>query len=133
MRAEARRSWVGCGALIGMERQWRARMASLRTNALVATGATGIRDLHRYIAATTPRTTPHTARSCDCVHFLDPSGRPDRRPLPARNPPRPSAAATGARERLPGADDKIYFIRDREPLTVLRDKFRSPPWLTFMA
>ncbi len=30
----------GCGALIGLERQWRARMAGLRTNALVATGAT---------------------------------------------------------------------------------------------
>ncbi|MER7673200.1 MgtC/SapB family protein [Kitasatospora sp. NPDC096128] len=31
---------VACGALIGMERQWRARMAGLRTNALVAAGAT---------------------------------------------------------------------------------------------
>ena len=31
---------VGCGALIGFERQWRARMAGLRTNALVAAGAT---------------------------------------------------------------------------------------------
>nr|WP_205863025.1 MgtC/SapB family protein [Planosporangium thailandense] len=31
---------VACGALIGIERQWRARMAGLRTNALVATGAT---------------------------------------------------------------------------------------------
>lgn len=31
---------VGCGALVGMERQWRARMAGLRTNALVAAGAT---------------------------------------------------------------------------------------------
>ncbi|MGW1159859.1 MgtC/SapB family protein [Streptomyces sp. NPDC002513] len=31
---------VGCGALIGVERQWRARMAGLRTNALVAVGAT---------------------------------------------------------------------------------------------
>jgi len=31
---------VGCGSLIGIERQWRARMAGLRTNALVATGAT---------------------------------------------------------------------------------------------
>ncbi len=31
---------VGCGAVIGLERQWRARMAGLRTNALVATGAT---------------------------------------------------------------------------------------------
>ncbi len=31
---------VGCGSLIGLERQWRARMAGLRTNALVATGAT---------------------------------------------------------------------------------------------
>ncbi|KOU38044.1 MgtC/SapB family protein [Streptomyces sp. WM6378] len=31
---------VGCGALIGIERQWRARMAGLRTNALVAAGAT---------------------------------------------------------------------------------------------
>ncbi|MFF0964744.1 MgtC/SapB family protein [Streptomyces sp. NPDC003703] len=30
----------GCGALIGVERQWRARMAGLRTNALVAVGAT---------------------------------------------------------------------------------------------
>ncbi|MGW2816807.1 MgtC/SapB family protein [Streptomyces sp. NPDC001415] len=31
---------VGCGALIGIERQWRARTAGLRTNALVAAGAT---------------------------------------------------------------------------------------------
>lgn len=30
---------VGLGALIGVERQYRARMAGLRTNALVATGA----------------------------------------------------------------------------------------------
>lgn len=29
-----------CGTLIGMERQWRARSAGLRTNALVALGAT---------------------------------------------------------------------------------------------
>ncbi|WP_432000161.1 MgtC/SapB family protein [Streptomyces sioyaensis] len=31
---------IACGALIGVERQWRARMAGLRTNALVAAGAT---------------------------------------------------------------------------------------------
>jgi putative Mg2+ transporter-C (MgtC) family protein len=31
---------AGCGALIGIERQWQARRAGLRTNALVATGAT---------------------------------------------------------------------------------------------
>jgi putative Mg2+ transporter-C (MgtC) family protein len=31
---------LGCGALIGIERQWRARMAGLRTIALVAGGAT---------------------------------------------------------------------------------------------
>src|ERR1700745_2775907 len=31
---------VGCAALIGFERQWRARLAGLRTNALVAGGAT---------------------------------------------------------------------------------------------
>lgn len=31
---------LGCGAVIGIERQWRARMAGLRTNALVAAGAT---------------------------------------------------------------------------------------------
>jgi putative Mg2+ transporter-C (MgtC) family protein len=31
---------LGCGALIGAERQWRARMAGLRTKALVAAGAT---------------------------------------------------------------------------------------------
>jgi len=31
---------LGCGALIGAERQWRARRAGLRTNALVAAGAT---------------------------------------------------------------------------------------------
>jgi putative Mg2+ transporter-C (MgtC) family protein len=30
---------LGCGALIGAERQWRARRAGLRTNALVAAGA----------------------------------------------------------------------------------------------
>src|ERR1700677_1500554 len=31
---------VGCGALIGFERQWRARTAALCTNALVSGGAT---------------------------------------------------------------------------------------------
>ena len=31
---------LSCGAVIGLERQWRARMAGLRTNALVAAGAT---------------------------------------------------------------------------------------------
>ncbi|PWJ24937.1 putative Mg2+ transporter-C (MgtC) family protein [Branchiibius hedensis] len=31
---------VGCGALIGFERQWRARTAGVRTNALVSLGAT---------------------------------------------------------------------------------------------
>ncbi|MGF2944285.1 MgtC/SapB family protein [Mycobacterium sp. Lab-001] len=31
---------VGCGAVVGVERQWRARRAGLRTNALVAAGAT---------------------------------------------------------------------------------------------
>ncbi|MBE7163086.1 MAG: MgtC/SapB family protein, partial [Williamsia herbipolensis] len=31
---------LGLGTLIGFERQYRARMAGLRTNALVATGAT---------------------------------------------------------------------------------------------
>jgi putative Mg2+ transporter-C (MgtC) family protein len=31
---------AGCGALIGIERQWQARRAGLRTNALVAAGAT---------------------------------------------------------------------------------------------
>ncbi|MBF6327995.1 MgtC/SapB family protein [Nocardia transvalensis] len=31
---------VGCGVVIGLERQYRARMAGLRTNTLVATGAT---------------------------------------------------------------------------------------------
>ncbi|MGW5367984.1 MgtC/SapB family protein [Streptomyces sp. NPDC004009] len=31
---------AACGALIGVERQWRARRAGLRTNALVAIGAT---------------------------------------------------------------------------------------------
>lgn len=31
---------LGCGALIGLERQWRGRTAGLRTNALVAAGAT---------------------------------------------------------------------------------------------
>ena len=30
---------LGCGALIGIERQWQARRAGLRTNALVAAGA----------------------------------------------------------------------------------------------
>ena len=32
---------LGCGALIGSERQVRQRMAGLRTNALVALGAAG--------------------------------------------------------------------------------------------
>jgi putative Mg2+ transporter-C (MgtC) family protein len=32
-------SGIGCGALIGLERQWRQRMAGLRTNTLVAAGA----------------------------------------------------------------------------------------------
>jgi putative Mg2+ transporter-C (MgtC) family protein len=45
---------VGCGSLIGLERQWRARMAGLRTNALVATGAT----LFVLYAATTADTSP---------------------------------------------------------------------------
>ncbi|MFI5776283.1 MgtC/SapB family protein [Nocardia sp. NPDC051570] len=31
---------VGCGAMIGLERQYRARMAGLRTNTLVSAGAT---------------------------------------------------------------------------------------------
>jgi putative Mg2+ transporter-C (MgtC) family protein len=31
---------LGCGVVIGLERQWRQRMAGLRTNALVAVGAT---------------------------------------------------------------------------------------------
>ncbi len=31
---------VGLGTVIGFERQYRARLAGLRTNALVATGAT---------------------------------------------------------------------------------------------
>lgn len=45
---------MGCGALIGLERQWRARMAGLRTNALVATGAT----LFVLYAATVDDTSP---------------------------------------------------------------------------
>lgn len=45
---------LGCGALIGLERQWRARMAGLRTNALVATGAT----LFVLYAATTTDSSP---------------------------------------------------------------------------
>lgn len=45
---------VGCGALIGFERQWRARRAGLRTNALVAAGAT----LFVLYAAATEDTSP---------------------------------------------------------------------------
>jgi putative Mg2+ transporter-C (MgtC) family protein len=45
---------VGCGALIGIERQWRARMAGLRTNALVAAGAT----LFVLYAVATPDSSP---------------------------------------------------------------------------
>ena len=45
---------VGCGALIGLERQWRARRAGLRTNALVAGGAT----LFVLYAAATPDSSP---------------------------------------------------------------------------
>ena len=45
---------VGCGALIGLERQWRARRAGLRTNALVAAGAT----LFVLYAAATPDSSP---------------------------------------------------------------------------
>ncbi|CPR06469.1 Mg2+ transporter-C (MgtC) family protein [Mycobacterium bohemicum DSM 44277] len=45
---------VGCGALIGLERQWRARRAGLRTNALVAGGAT----LFVLYAAATTDTSP---------------------------------------------------------------------------
>lgn len=45
---------VGCGALIGLERQWRARRAGLRTNALVAGGAT----LFVLYAAATSDTSP---------------------------------------------------------------------------
>ena len=45
---------VGCGALIGLERQWRARRAGLRTNALVAGGAT----LFVLYAVATPDSSP---------------------------------------------------------------------------
>ena len=45
---------VGCGALIGLERQWRARGAGLRTNALVAAGAT----VFVLYAVATPDTSP---------------------------------------------------------------------------
>lgn len=45
---------LGCGALIGFERQWRAREAGLRTNALVATGAT----LFVLYAVATPDNSP---------------------------------------------------------------------------
>jgi putative Mg2+ transporter-C (MgtC) family protein len=45
---------VGCGALVGLERQWRARRAGLRTNALVAGGAT----LFVLYAAATTDTSP---------------------------------------------------------------------------
>lgn len=45
---------VGCGALIGLERQWRARRAGLRTNALVAAGAA----LFVLYAAATSDTSP---------------------------------------------------------------------------
>jgi putative Mg2+ transporter-C (MgtC) family protein len=45
---------VGCGALIGIERQWQARRAGLRTNALVATGAT----LFVLYAVITPDSSP---------------------------------------------------------------------------
>src|ERR1700742_3737765 len=45
---------VGCGALIGIERQWRARMAGRRTNALVAAGAT----LFVLYAIATPDSSP---------------------------------------------------------------------------
>ncbi|MCV7413341.1 hypothetical protein AWC05_28475 [Mycobacterium florentinum] len=45
---------VGCGALVGMERQWRARRAGLRTNALVAAGAT----LFVLYAVATPDSSP---------------------------------------------------------------------------
>lgn len=44
---------LGLGALIGVERQWRARMAGSRTNALVATGATLFVLLSAYGFATT--------------------------------------------------------------------------------
>ena len=52
---------VGCGALIGLERQWRARRAGLRTNALVAAGATLF---VLYAAATTDSGAARTDRSC---------------------------------------------------------------------
>jgi putative Mg2+ transporter-C (MgtC) family protein len=45
---------LGCGALIGIERQWQARRAGLRTNALVATGAT----LFVLYAVITPDSSP---------------------------------------------------------------------------
>nr|WP_096291141.1 MgtC/SapB family protein [Mycobacterium ahvazicum] len=45
---------VGCGALVGIERQWRARRAGLRTNALVAAGAT----LFVLYAVATPDSSP---------------------------------------------------------------------------
>ena len=45
---------VGLGALIGVERQYRARMAGLRTNALVAVGATlfVLLSAHGFVSAT---------------------------------------------------------------------------------
>lgn len=43
---------LSCGAAIGIERQWRARMAGLRTNMLVAAGAT----LFVLYSASTPGT-----------------------------------------------------------------------------
>ncbi|VDZ75881.1 magnesium transporter [Salmonella bongori] len=59
------------GALIGAERQWRQRMAGLRTNALVATGARCFySELHDDIARQ-----PRANCSADCLRYRLSGGR----------------------------------------------------------
>nr|CTQ98441.1 Mg(2+) transport ATPase protein C [Kibdelosporangium sp. MJ126-NF4] len=58
---------VGLGALIGFERQYRARMAGLRTNALVAVGATLFVVLSAYGFGTAPGTADPTRVAAQVV------------------------------------------------------------------
>ncbi|STD20278.1 MgtC/SapB transporter [Enterobacter asburiae] len=51
------------GAIIGAERQWRQRMAGLRTNALVATGAA----VFILSSVSTSPDSPGAYRSADCL------------------------------------------------------------------
>ncbi|MER6052788.1 MgtC/SapB family protein [Streptomyces sp. NPDC001793] len=75
---------LGFGAAIGLERQWRARMAGLRTNALVAAGPALFVPLSNYGFAHATSTSDTTARG----------PRPRSSPASASSEP-VSSSATG--------------------------------------